>query len=49
MASKTFQSDDPLQKTFHDLWKLKDSVKVRISSENMKHGAEIEIPEIKVQ
>jgi len=43
MAYKDSQVGDSLQNTFQGLWKLKDSVKVRISTENIKstrNGAE---------
>ena len=46
MAScKVSQISDPMHDTFQGLWKLKDSVKIRISTENfkpLKHGAEFE-------
>ena len=34
MASKVSQISDPIHDTFQGLWKLKDSVKVRISTAN---------------
>ena len=45
MASKLSQIDDLVHNTFQGLWKLKDSVKIKIGVENFKttrHGAEFE-------
>ena len=45
MASKVSKITDPIHDTFQGLWKLNDSVKIRISTENfkpMKYGAEFE-------
>lgn len=46
MASKISEIDDPasdpVHNTFQELWKLKDSVKIKIGTENFRHGAEFE-------
>ena len=45
MASKLSQIDDLVHNSFQGLWKLKDSVKIKVGVENFKttrHGAEFD-------
>ena len=45
MASKLSEIDDLVHNTFQGLWKLKDSVKVKVGAENFKttkYGAEFD-------